>query len=48
MRPDFSRLQTAWTAWSAGMLPERADSFTESYTGAQLADHFGVAAPAGK
>lgn len=45
---DFSRLQTAWTAWSAGMLPERSDSFTESYTGAQLADHFGVGAPAGK
>ncbi|KMO19724.1 twin-arginine translocation pathway signal protein, partial [Methylobacterium indicum] len=45
-RPDdFSRLQAAWTAWSAAMLPERPDSFTESYTGAQLADHFGVGAP---
>ncbi|KMO11833.1 twin-arginine translocation pathway signal protein [Methylobacterium platani JCM 14648] len=45
---DFARLQSAWTAWDATMLPERAESFSETYTGAQLADHFGAGAPAPK
>ena len=39
---DFSRLQSAWTTWNATMLPERTDSFSETYTGSQLADHFGA------
>ncbi|MGY2049245.1 sulfatase family protein [Methylobacterium sp. JK268] len=39
---DFARLEAAWTAWNAAMLPLPPDSFSETYTGAQLADHFGV------
>ncbi|ACL62410.1 sulfatase family protein [Methylobacterium nodulans] len=43
---DFARMEASWRAWNATMLPEKPDSFTESYTGAQLADHFGVQGPA--
>ncbi|WP_420870299.1 sulfatase [Methylobacterium crusticola] len=42
---DFARLEAAWRDWSATMLPERPESFTESYTGAQLADHYGAQVP---
>jgi arylsulfatase A-like enzyme len=38
---DFTRLKTAWAEWNAGMLPETASSFTESFTADQLADHIG-------
>jgi hypothetical protein len=31
-----------WHAWNAMMLPEIPDSFGETYTAAQLADHIGA------
>jgi len=37
------RLVREWQAWSATMLPENPDSFGETYTAAQLADHIGLA-----
>jgi arylsulfatase A-like enzyme len=40
--PDlFDRMVADWTAWNAGMLPEIPDSFAETYSAAQLADHIG-------
>jgi len=41
-RDVYDRLVAEWEAWSAGMLPEVPDSFTESYTGAQIADRYGL------
>jgi arylsulfatase A-like enzyme len=41
-RDLYDRLVAEWEAWNAGMLPEVADSFTESYTGAQMADRYGL------
>lgn len=38
----YAKLEAAWLRWNADMLPEIDASFTEGYTGAQLADHFGV------
>jgi arylsulfatase A-like enzyme len=38
----YDRLVAAWDAWNAAMLPEVPESFTESYTGAQLADRYGL------
>lgn len=41
--PDvYSRLTAEWAAWNATMLPEVDDSFTNNFTGAQLADHIGT------
>jgi len=41
--PDlYARIEADWLRWNATMLPEIDASFTEGYTGAQLADHFGV------
>jgi arylsulfatase A-like enzyme len=37
------RLLREWSAWNATMLPENPDSFGETYTAAQLADHIGLA-----
>jgi hypothetical protein len=37
------RLVSEWLAWNATMLPEIPDSFGETYTAAQLADHIGLA-----
>lgn len=42
---DFSRLQAAWQTWNETMLPEKPDTFSETYDGSQLADHFGVQTP---
>jgi len=43
-QPDVAkRLLCEWEAWSATMLPEGPDSFGETYTAAQLADHIGLA-----
>ena len=43
-RPDdFARMEAAWHAWNADMLPEIADSFGETYRAADLADHIGAA-----
>ena len=43
LRKDvFDRMEAAWHAWNATMLPEIDDSFGEVYTAADLADHIGV------
>ena len=44
----FDRLQAEWRMWNAGMLPEVDDSYVESFTGDQLADHIGSSAPSKK
>lgn len=36
-----ARMLDEWQAWNATMLPEIPDSFGETYTAAQLADHIG-------
>ena len=41
-RDIYDRLVAEWEAWNAAMLPEVPDSFTESYTGAQIADRYGL------
>ncbi len=41
-RDVYERLVADWNAWNASMLPLDPDSFTGGFTGAQLADHFGV------
>ena len=38
---QFDRMVADWNAWNATMLPENPNSFGETYTAAQLADHFG-------
>ncbi len=41
--PDvYSRLIAEWAAWNATMLPEIDASYTDNFTGAQLADHIGT------
>jgi arylsulfatase A-like enzyme len=40
-RDSAERLLADWHAWNATMLPEIPDSFGETYTAAQLADHIG-------
>lgn len=40
-RDVFDRMAGAWEAWAATMLPENPDSFAETYSAAQLADHIG-------
>jgi arylsulfatase A-like enzyme len=42
-RDVAERLVREWQAWSDTMLPESPDSFGETYTAAQLADHIGLA-----
>jgi arylsulfatase A-like enzyme len=37
----FDRLAAEWAEWNAQMLPEIPDSFGETFTAAQLADHIG-------
>ncbi|MFL5269924.1 MAG: sulfatase, partial [Stellaceae bacterium] len=42
--PDvYDRLVAEWNKWNATMRPLDPQSFTGGFTGAQLADHFGVA-----
>jgi arylsulfatase A-like enzyme len=40
----YERLVAEWNDWNRTMLPLDPDSFTGGFTGAQLADHFGVKA----
>jgi arylsulfatase A-like enzyme len=40
----YDRLVAQWNEWNSGMLPLDPQSFTGGFTGAQLADHFGVTA----
>ncbi len=38
----YERLVAQWNEWNATMLPLDPQSYTDGFTGAQLADHFGV------
>lgn len=38
----YERLIDEWNAWNATMLPETSTSYTENFTGAQIADHIGT------
>lgn len=44
----YDRLVAEWFAWNATMLPEIDESFTDTFTGAQLADHIGLSPATGK
>jgi arylsulfatase A-like enzyme len=44
----YDRLTAEWNQWNATMLPEIDESFTENFTGAQLADHIGTPPTSGK
>ena len=41
-RDVYERLVAEWNEWNARMLPVDRQSFTGGFTGAELADHFGV------
>jgi hypothetical protein len=41
-RDVYERLVAEWNDWNSGMLPLDPQSFTGGFTGAELADHFGV------
>jgi arylsulfatase A-like enzyme len=41
-REVYERLVADWNEWNATMLPLDPQSFTLGFTGAELADHFGV------
>jgi arylsulfatase A-like enzyme len=41
----FQRLIKDWNFWNRSMLPEIRESFTEGFSGAELADHYGAAGP---
>jgi arylsulfatase A-like enzyme len=45
-RDVYERLAVEWNEWNSSMLPLDPHSFTGGFTGAQLADHFGVKAGA--
>ena len=38
----YDRITAEWFEWDAAMLPEIDESYTENFTGAQLADHVGT------
>jgi arylsulfatase A-like enzyme len=38
----YDRLIGEWNAWNATMLPETATSYTDNFTGAEMADHIGA------
>jgi arylsulfatase A-like enzyme len=43
LRKDvFDRMEADWHAWNATMLPQIEDSFGETYSAADLADHIGA------
>jgi arylsulfatase A-like enzyme len=43
----YDRIVAEWQAWNTSMLPEIRESFTRSFTGEELADHFGAQKPSG-
>jgi hypothetical protein len=38
----YDKLVAEWMAWNETMLPEVKASFTENFTGGELADHIGT------
>jgi hypothetical protein len=38
----YDRITAEWYAWNATMLPEIDESYTDNFTGGQLADHIGT------
>ena len=44
----YDRLVAEWFAWNAPMLPEIDASYTDSFSGAMLADHIGSPEATGK
>ena len=44
----YDRLVQEWLAWNATMLPEIDESFTDTFSGDQLADHIGLPSATGK
>ena len=44
----YDRLLSEWLEWNATMLPEIDESYTENFTGDQLADHIGALKTTGK
>jgi arylsulfatase A-like enzyme len=44
----YERLVEEWFAWNATMLPEIDQSFTDTFSGDQLADHIGLPPATGK
>jgi arylsulfatase A-like enzyme len=47
-RDVYDGLVAEWNKWNATMLPLDPQSFTLGFTGAELADHFGVQPSAGR
>ena len=47
-RDVYNRLVAQWYEWNATMLPEIDESFTDNFTGDQLADHIGTPETSGK
>jgi arylsulfatase A-like enzyme len=41
-RDVYERLVAEWNEWNATMLPLDPQSFTGGFSGAELADHFGI------
>lgn len=41
-KDNYDRLVGEWSAWNAIILPEKPTSFTENFTGAEMADHIGA------
>ena len=44
----YERLASDWSEWNATMLPEIDESYTDNFTGEQLADHIGTTKATGK
>jgi arylsulfatase A-like enzyme len=44
----YARLLAEWYAWNATMLPEIDESYTDGFTGDELADHIGAKEPGTK
>ena len=44
-KDDYRRLAQLWYDWQAAMLPQLEETYTHSFTAAQLADHYGAKPP---
>jgi arylsulfatase A-like enzyme len=44
----YDRIEQEWHQWNATMLPEIDESYSDNFTGAQLADHIGAQKSSGK